>query len=703
MLLKYFIIFLIILITLAALFLLDHLIKKKQATSSGTTWRIITGTLELIIAILAFIWIKEHPTNILIRIGIGILAVAGIGEIIIGLLNSISGLHPISESKSKKEDHRLLHTDKIATSLLAHLKQNLQWLHLVNKYVSIWIVFVSASLVVYFVWALDRGFEISDESYYLLLAIHPSAVKLFISAQHWITSAFWAVAGSILGFRAIGLGLLLLSALILARGSIHAYTTTSVTGPLQRREQVLIIASTLSGALLYGATISFSPCYNLLTAAASYAAMGFILLTIGRLLDWRVNALYLLAGCMLGIAMLSKFTAGVAILCLLITLIALLGSTMKGRVIGIVQIVVGMSICILLITFPYIKTSNVLYEINFGMLVFNQVQSEPTAVRLLRYLRELLNQILWSGMIFVVPIAFLSVFKKSSNISRYTNSAMVVIVLLGCYYLPKAFPFDSSLNRWVGSSAFLSTVLALSLISSVPVWTKDAKAITLTIGLLILPYCAAFGTGNGLHTQIVASLASWGTVIAMLSIAPKSKGSRNSLAIIICAIFVSVIAAQVVVSSLHPYQLQGAIWKQTIPTKIGSIGTVKTDLSTNVFVSDLTAAIQNCNISNDRPYLGFYHMPGVALVIQAIPVFSPWLSNIKQSEVMLSRVNPDFLRSAVIGIRLIKDREMPQLPKQILDFPGGYKQCGEATYPYGNQRIQLWMPYPKSQLNNGKR
>jgi hypothetical protein len=117
MLLKYSIIFLIILISLAVLFLLDNLIKKKQATPLGTAWRIITGSLELIIAIFAFIWLKEHPTNILIKIGIGFLAVAGLGEIIIGLLNSISKLHPVSESKLIKKYDQLLNTDKIGTSL----------------------------------------------------------------------------------------------------------------------------------------------------------------------------------------------------------------------------------------------------------------------------------------------------------------------------------------------------------------------------------------------------------------------------------------------------------------------------------------------------------------------------------------------------------------------------------------------------------
>ena len=48
----------------------------------------------------------------------------------------------------------------------------------------------------YCVWTLDRGFEITDEAYYLLLAMHAGSVKLFISAQQWITAGLWQITGS---------------------------------------------------------------------------------------------------------------------------------------------------------------------------------------------------------------------------------------------------------------------------------------------------------------------------------------------------------------------------------------------------------------------------------------------------------------------------------------------------------------------------
>jgi hypothetical protein len=84
---KYLAIALIILALSAVLLLLDNFIKKKQATSSAPKWRLFIGIVELTIAIAAFIWLSGYAISIIFRIGIVILGIAGIGEIMIGILN----------------------------------------------------------------------------------------------------------------------------------------------------------------------------------------------------------------------------------------------------------------------------------------------------------------------------------------------------------------------------------------------------------------------------------------------------------------------------------------------------------------------------------------------------------------------------------------------------------------------------------------
>jgi len=211
--------------------------------------------------------------------------------------------------------------------------------------------------------------------------------------------------------------------------------------------------------------------------------------------------------------------------------------------------------------------------------------------------------------------------------------------------------------------------------------------------LIALPYCVAIGTGNSINTQIIAALAPWGAVIGILAIG--AKGYRNALATILCAIFVSTIALQVFLCSLSPYHLNSSIWEQDVPTKIGMIGSVKTDQTTHDYVLSLSNAMKDCKISADRPFLGFYDLPGAALVIESIPVFTPWLNYPGPSEVILRSVDPIIIHSAIVGILLNPDGSMPKLPEQFNDFPKGYKMCSESIYPdypHENQKIQIWLP-----------
>src|ERR1043165_6601923 len=81
------------------------------------------------------------------------------------------------------------------------------------------IIAVSATVSMSFIlFTLDRGFEFTDEAYYLIAAAHPESLALWLSAVHWFTSVLWGLAGSATTFRFAGLILLCLGALTLSFG-----------------------------------------------------------------------------------------------------------------------------------------------------------------------------------------------------------------------------------------------------------------------------------------------------------------------------------------------------------------------------------------------------------------------------------------------------------------------------------------------------
>jgi hypothetical protein len=552
----------------------------------------------------------------------------------------------------------------------------------------VWVISVFVALGGYFIWALDRGFEITDESYYLLLAMHPASVKLFGSAQHWFTSPIWLATGSLCLFRASGLLILLASAAILAKGALHAYTMVACASKPHPKDLAIVYACCMSGALLYGATINFSPCYNLFSSATAYAAIGITLLACGSPAPCRAWGCHVLAGCLLGIAFLNKFPAGLAVACLTLAFVVVFGETVRARVVGCACVLLGMLVTIIAVIGWHMQRENVVDEFRFGVEVIRTVQTEAGATRLLRYINEISRQMFWGGAWLAGLLACLVNFTRTRHARRYAGFAMAGVVILGCMHLPASFKTSS----WLGVSDLLSTLMAITLIASISTWTKNLRAVMLTLGLVMLPYGAGAGTGNPINTQIVIAMSSWGGVIAILALARDSRGNCNGLATLACGIFTTVIAVQAAISGCSPYHLKSSIWQQTVPTQVGSIGMVKTDQETHEFVSSLTD-IKNKHLAGGKlPYLGFYDVPGVALILDAIPVLSPWLVHQQHAECLLGRVDRGLLQSAIIGLRLEIDGALPALPRQVAAFPLGYTKAGEATCPFGDQTIQIWLP-----------
>jgi multisubunit Na+/H+ antiporter MnhF subunit len=80
----------IILFALTGLFLVEKFIAGKEKETNGAKWRFISGIIQLILSLLIFRWSKKYSLNIghlLVMIGMVVLALGGIGEIFIGILN----------------------------------------------------------------------------------------------------------------------------------------------------------------------------------------------------------------------------------------------------------------------------------------------------------------------------------------------------------------------------------------------------------------------------------------------------------------------------------------------------------------------------------------------------------------------------------------------------------------------------------------
>ncbi len=543
-------------------------------------------------------------------------------------------------------------------------------------------------VIAYCIWTLDRGFEITDEAYYLLLAMHADSVEFYISAQQWITSGIWQITGSLVWFRAAGMALLLASSTLLALGVFSMCQRLDLVAD-RIESKSLVIAGSVVGAMLYASTINLSPCYNLLASVGAYAAAGMVLLALNRLNLTSKYVLYAFAGCAAGVAVVAKPSAGVAMLALLVLWVVLFEFLRRDKVFGTAAIVFGAIIFTGVLLLVNTTVSEALQAIGRGMQLFRMVQVETVGARLLRYFIEYWTYILITLRSFAIPILAMMVYviTRRTFFAKLSLVAIVVTLILG-RHMYSGWNTDGSFPAPVAIYAMLGIVLILS----ISIWNKNRSTLIFFSGLLVLPYTVAIGTGNVLFSQAVDSLAPWAAMVVALMVSNRHNDFKKIITLIAGFCFILTIALQIVTSGLRPYHLSSSLTKQDKTVVIGNLGKMKVDGSTFKFIVDLEAATKVCNITPGTPFLGLYNIPGVALPFQAIPVMTPWLNNRDQAEFVLERDHSGSLHSAVLAIKIEANGVYPLMPRQLVEFPSGYRYCGMATYPFGQQKFQIWQP-----------
>ncbi|WP_372826154.1 hypothetical protein [Polaromonas sp.] len=530
---------------------------------------------------------------------------------------------------------------------------------------------------------LGHGLELTDESFYLLSSIHADNIRLFFTPWHWIGNALWQVSGSIVAFRAVGLGLVTASAVLLAWGMLRAAPLAGMNAPVGRAARWATLSSAASGALLYGSLLSFTPSYNLLSASGACFAMGLGLLSM-TYSGGRAQALAVLAGAALGITILCKFSAGLGVAGLLLGAQAALARRQRARQFELLLLLASVIATVALTV--YLKTGfeEAIRQFRAGIEIVWFAQGDKTTVgRVIRSATDVASMLANAILAFWGPLAcFVLGLKWKPKLLGSIGLAWFAVLLVTNDHL------TGGMSRYTTQALPLVGCLALALLASTGQWLNNDRSVLLCGILLALPFAVALGTWNPLQIQIMTALAPWGAIVGLLGFSSQQADNRAAWASVL---FGTIVLFQVIGSGDQPYRMH-PIGEQTHPVSIDALGTVKVDAKTARLVKDIQVAARQCGIAPGAPFLDFYNLPGVALILGAVPVDTPWLLDRDYAAVALRRADVATLQRAVIAVKLDANQVRPESPPQLASFPRGFKLCGRAKGPLDDLPIELWAP-----------
>jgi len=607
-------------------------------------------------------------------------------------------------------------TDFMSETNSTQIKPKRIWMLLGNGILLAYVLVILGLMVTY----SDHGLGLTDEGLALSGARFPREILATITGYFDYNALLFAFVGyNVAYLRILGVALLAVSGFIFSLGLSQWLKTQSLLGSPPSFSMAFFCAI---GSLFYCTYWSCTITYNILNAFAITSATGLIFLGLSLLLKKSEAGLkygkvcLFFGGTLLGFDLFVKSPSAILATGLLGLLVSLspLGA-IRSKVQAVMMILVGfVSWCLL--HFIFIKSPVTILQEAFicyrGMTSLGQMYTSP----LTRYgnnIWELISQgsLDFWPVFLVVTMGFLlaEVLRKY----RFDPRTFLVLLIIGSFggiiYLSHAFGYaqGAALNSGL-MEVYVTWLFLLLWIAALSVmhfrhelWPWSIWRPLLLGGFVCgaATFAAAAGTGNPIYLNTVLSLGPWFGLLVLLLLIIAQLHSRNVI------YFLGVIAIgylaffQIVTGSLRPYNLKTDIFRQTIPTEVGSpVTRLKLDPETHHFYVELQKLCRDNGFRSGDDVLIFYDMPGIAYVLGGKAPGMPWLIGPRlpaaegYNDVFLSMVPLERLKKAFIIEDQNCDANHPHLRQHGLDFPDNYILCGTLVYPLREQTISVWKP-----------
>jgi len=587
-------------------------------------------------------------------------------------------------------------------------------------------VILAVFTVVFLMWASNKGFDITDEGFYLLSSQFPSEVNIFVNTAHIYTSMLYRMTGgNVVALRLAGLCLTLLSAGVFLLG----FQRLADRFKLAWGETILfkfeLISLICLGAMLYYEWFLATPSYNSHNAFALTTCSGLIFFALAGLETlnrkcFTVRLALFAAGLCIGISFFVKFSTGISLFTLFGLVLAVWPrQALKIRMRALGFVILGVSVW-LLFHFVVIQSPATWWKGFRNGLEVNATYGY-NASALGRYLRECrrlakiaIRDFWMLHVALVLGFTILTLFRKAWRDRTWLPSILILsIFAIAVWQSYRRGFYLGGMGHYFLITRFYLSWLLLLITAVVAVliycqrlmyWLRHHDLLpVLSFGgiLFLLPLVGAVGTGNYIFVSTLWYMASWFGLLLILLTA-LALLLRNRLALGVGALIIGSFACvQIVSGCLYgPYRLNTGLLGQTQATGIGYPTTIlKLDPETGEFFNRLRHMAEENGFKPGDDVLGFFDLPGVVFALGATSPANPWYNcgykgSRNFAEKALSSVPPERLRRAFILETSGSAECMPDLAKFGIKFPGDYILCGELAipYPWTKETVRFWKP-----------
>lgn len=604
--------------------------------------------------------------------------------------------------------------------------------------VAAWLVVGFAVGVV--VWGCRRGFDLTDEGFYLLTCTQPECYPRLDSGFNRLVAAAAGLTGtSVVALRLLGLGWLLVTNLAFA---LACQDWVKRAWPAVHK----VSRGWMVPVMLLGVPASYlwapqSPGYNAVVGGATLCGMAALLLCLGRgtvttgLAAWSWIGFFV-AGGSLALVAVAKLPAcvGAALVYGGLILFGLGGQRWFKRGLALLTMAAGLAAGLLLIQITCLDVRSFLRGFLEVARVTSQGSHPPTkllaayAQQLGTSLSSLLRHFGWAAVLFFLLPELLT----RRRLRRWGGDKWLVpgAVLLGVIALGTLLDHFRGANYNASAVQGWWVVLALGSALAAGAWWRrrilprpqpdagfrPAKTITapevpLVAGaLLALPLAAAVGTNTHILAPSVYLAAAWFALVSVtIGTAMRQRVTRPAAALCLLLLFILVLT-QFLYGHLHrPHRLAAPLTRQTEPVNsLSHAGGLRFDAPSAEFLNKLAAAYQQAHPTPAQPILGLYDVPGLVFLLGGRSPIPPWISS-------AAAARPQVLANlAAYGMELRHGASLPflllneQLDKEMHDhlqqdgipFPEGYQRVVSLACPWNGKLTELWIPQPSRTPTN---